>query len=134
MLQERITVDLRKSMIEKDTIKRDLLRVVISEINRVDKLADTKKVGLFVSDEEIVKILKKGIESAKLCNTEFEIPILESYLPATISDDDLRSKLTIMINNYNGVEKNVGEKMKDAKELLGSDFDGKRVSSILKTL
>jgi uncharacterized protein YqeY len=134
MLQERIASDLKKAMIEKDVAKRDLLRVVLSEINRIDKMPDTKKVGDLVSDEEIVKLLKKGIENAKLCNTEFEIPIYQLYLPQEITDEEISGKL-IPVFAARGINKsNVGELMKVAKEILGSDFDGKRVSAIIKNL
>ena len=125
MIFEKITADLHKAIIEKDVAKKDLLRVVIAEMCRYTKVA---------TDEEAIKVLKKSIESAKLCNTLSEIPILESYLPATISDEELTTKLTEMVDAYNGVVKNTGEKMKDAKALLGSDFDGKRVSIILNKI
>ena len=134
MLVERITADLRKAMLEKDTEKRDLLRVILSEINKIDKLELTKKVNGMVSDEEVIKILKKGIESAKLCNTEFEIPIYQLYLPVEITEDEIISKLK-PVYTERGIEKtNVGEMMKVAKEVLGSDFDGKKVSAIIKKL
>lgn len=132
MLVEKITADLRKAMLEKDTVKRDLLRVILSEINKIDKLELTKKVDGVVSDEEVIKILKKGIESAKLCNTEFEIPIYELYLPKSMTDDDMRNVLIPVFETLN--TSNVGELMKAAKETLGNNFDGKRVSAIIKTL
>lgn len=132
MLVEKITADLRKAMLEKDIEKRDLLRVILSEINKIDKLEITKKVNGMVADEEVVKILKKGIESAKLCNTEFEIPIYELYLPKSMTDEEMKEVLTPVFEALN--TSNVGELMKAAKETLGSNFDGKRVSAIIKTL
>lgn len=132
MLQERISAELKKAMIEKDTAKRDLLRVILSEINKIEKLTDTKKVGNLVADEEVVKILKKGIESAKLCHTEFEIPIYELYLPKEMTDDEMWNILIPKFNSMNKI--NVGELMKAAKAALGSNFDGKRVSNIIKQL
>lgn len=134
MLQEKIISDLKIAMIEKDTVKRDLLRVILSEINRIDKLADTKKVGGLVSDEEIVKLLKKGIDSATLCHTEFEIPIYQLYLPQEISDEEISGKLLPVYADRVIDKSNIGELMKVAKEVLGKDFDGKRVSTILKNL
>jgi uncharacterized protein YqeY len=132
MLQEQITADLRKAMIEKDTAKRDLLRVILSEINKIDKMEKTKKVNGLVADEEVIIILKKGIESAKECHTEFEIPIYELYLPKSMSDQEMKDILTPFFNTMN--KSNVGELMKLAKEKLGKDFDGKKVNSIIKEL
>jgi len=125
MIQEKITADLRVAIAEKDTEKKDLLRVILAEMCRYTKVA---------SDEEAIKVLKKGIENATLCNTLSEIPILQSYLPTVISEEELTEKLTKMVNDYAGIVKNTGEKMKDAKALLGKDFDGKRVSTILNKL
>jgi len=101
MIQEKITADLRVAIAEKDTEKKDLLRVILAEMCRYTK--------------------------ATLCNTLSEIPILQSYLPTVISEEELTEKLTKMVNDYAGIVKNTGEKMKDAKALLGKDFDGKRV-------
>ena len=132
MLVEKITADLRKAMIEKDIAKRDLLRVILSEINGIDKKQDTKKVNGLVADEEVIKILKKGIENSKECHTEFEIPIYELYLPKGLSDQEMWDILIPVLNPLN--KSNVGELMKAAKEALGSNFDGKRVSNVIKQL
>lgn len=132
MLAEKITADLRKAMIEKDTAKRDLLRVILSEINNIDKLEKTKKVNGIVADEEVIIILKKGIENAKECHTEFEIPIFQLYLPKAMSDQEMSD---ILIPAFSLINKtNIGDLMKAAKAVLGSDFDGKRVNNIIKQL
>jgi len=132
MLVEKVTADLRKAMLEKDTVKRDLLRVILSEINKIDKQEDTKKVNGMVADEEVLFILKKGIENAKLCNTEFEIPIYELYMPKAMTDQEMWD---ILIPVFNPISKtNIGELMKAAKDALGSNFDGKRVNNVIKQL
>ena len=135
MLQERVISDLKISMTSKgDTVKRGVLRMILSEINRIDKLEDTKKVGNLVSDEEVIKLLKKGVDSAIQCHTEFEIPIYQLYLPQEISDQEISDILLPVISERGIAKNNVGELMKVAKEVLGKDFDGKRVSTILKSL
>ena len=53
MIQEKINADIRTAIMEKDTVKKDLLRVVLAEICRYNKN---------VSDEEAIKIIKKCIE------------------------------------------------------------------------
>ncbi len=132
MLVEKITADLRKAMLEKDIAKRDLLRVILSEINKIDKLEKTIKVNGMVADEEVIAILKKGIESAKECHTEFEIPIYELYMPKGLTDQEMWD---ILIPIFNPISKtNIGELMKAAKEALGSNFDGKRVNNVIKQL
>lgn len=118
-LQKIIEFDFKQALKDKNAAKRDLLGVLITEF--------TKK-GKEASDEEVVRCIKKQIESAKLCNTLEEIPLLEVYLPREISDEELIAKLAEV--KKNGLP--FGDQMKLAKEILGSDFDGKRVSAILK--
>lgn len=132
MLVEQITADLRKAMLEKDIAKRDLLRVILSEINKIDKIEGTKKVNGVVADEEVIHILKKGISNAKECHTEFEIPIYELYLPKGMSDQEMLDILTPIFEPIN--KNNIGELMKAAKDALGSNFDGKRVNNVIKQL
>lgn len=132
MLVEVITADLKKAMIEKDTVKRDLLRVILSEINRIDKMEKTKKINGVVADEEVQFICKKGIENAKECHTEFEIPIYELYMPKSLGDQEY---LDILLPVFSSIDKsNTGELMKAAKTALGGDFDGKRVQAVIKQL
>ena len=70
----------------------------------------------------------------KLCNTLNEIPILQSYLPVEKTDDEIIGML-VPVYAGRGIDKNnIGELMKVAKEVLGKDFDGKRVSAILKKI
>ena len=126
MIQEKISLDLHKAIVEKDTVRKDLLRVILAEMCRYTKNA---------TDEEAIKVLKKGIENASLCNTLHEIPILESYLPVqNITDDEIIGMLVPVYAGRGIDKKNIGELMKVAKEVLGKDFDGKRVSVILKRL
>lgn len=123
-LQEKIGDDLKNALKARETQKLSILRVLMVEITKKDKNA---------SDEEVIRCVKKQIDSAKLCHTEEEIPFLETYLPKELSDDDLKDKLIPLFAI--GLSKdNIGEFMKKAKEVLGSNFDGKRVSTILKNL
>lgn len=123
-LQEIIEFDLKQALKNRETEKLNLLRVLMVEITKKNKIA---------SDEEVVKCIKKQIESAKLCHTEEEIPLLEVYLPKEMNDLDLFDKLLPLFAI--GLDKNTpGEFMRRSKEILGKDFDGKRVSAILKTL
>lgn len=124
-LQERIEDDLRNALKIRETKKLSLLRVLMVEITKKNKIT---------SDEEVIKCIKKQIESAKLCHTEEEIPWLEIYLPKEMSLDDMKVLLVNALNERLINKSDVGTCMKVAKEVLGTDFDGKRVSAILKTL
>ena len=123
-LQEIVEFDLKQALKNRETQKLSILRVLMVEITKKNKIA---------SDEEVIKCVKKQIESANLCHTEEEIPFLEVYLPKEMSYTDMLDKLVPLFAIGLG-KHNPGEFMKKAKEVLGADFDGKRVSAILKTL
>lgn len=126
-IQEIIQKDLTETIINKDIFKRDLLRVVIAEMLRNTKVA---------TDEEAIKVLKKQIESAELCGTLNEIPILQSYLPATMTDEEMKVIFlrVLEVSHMNPKTASIGDMMKSAKEVFGKQFDGKRITKILKEI
>lgn len=91
ILQERINSELVVAMKAKDVTKRDLLRVVIGEMNRI---------GKELSDKDVVKILKKMIENATEVGNTSEISILETYLPKEISDNDIHKVVEYVLNSF----------------------------------
>lgn len=124
-LQERIEDDLKHALKNREAQKLSILRVLMVEITKKDKIA---------SDEEVVKCVKKQIESAKLCHTEEEIPFLQVYLPEELSDEKMITIIVLVMKTLHVSKNEMGKLMPLLKEALGPDFDGKRVSAILKTL
>lgn len=89
MLQERIQSDLKTAMVEKNQLKRDLLRVVIGEMDRnMDYVPGGKKE---TTDESLIRIIKKMRENALSIGNKDEVEILEEYLPQNLSEDEVRS-------------------------------------------
>lgn len=120
-LQEIIELDLRQA-IKNDPIKRDLLRVVMAELTRKSKVS---------TDAETIAVLKKQIESAKLCGTLSEIPLLEIYLPMAVPEEELKSMIESIIAENNYILKDRGPLMGKIKIALGSDFDGAVVNRLV---
>lgn len=123
-LQEKIQSDLKMAMLNKDVNKRDLIRVLIGEINRM---------GKDVSDEDVLKIIKKMTENASLMNNEIEINILSEYLPKMLTEQEIDVIISdyILNNNINNI-KQMGLVMKYLKDEYGSSIDGKIASLIFK--
>jgi len=130
-IQEQIKQDLKQAMKEKDDEKKNTLRIVIGEFGR----AETKEL----SDDEVVKVIKKMIkseqesleQSGKPADSRY-IEILESYLPQTVSDDEIRQWITdnIDFSNY----KNKMQAMRDIMAHFGAGADGSRVKAILQRM
>lgn len=130
-LQEQIKKDLMQAMKNKDEEKKGALRVVMGEFGRTDKKS--------LSDEDVVKIIKKMVKSERetleqtgQAGDSRYIDILESYLPKMVSDDDLRRWIADNID-FAGY-KNKMQAMKDIMGHFGPAADGNRVKDILQSM
>ena len=130
-IQQQIKADLKTAMKEKDDERKETIRVVMGEFGRMDKKE--------LSDDEVIKILKKLIKSEKetleLKGEEKDsryIEIIESYLPKTASDDEIKAWIAENINldEFN----NKMQAMKPIMAHFGSLADGNRVKRILQEL
>ena len=123
-LQEKIQADLKVAMLARQTEKVSLLRVMLGEFSRLNKE---------VSDEQVVKILKKMSENAtELGNTD-EISILGEYMPKSLSKEDLIIAIDNIIKEGNITSiKEMGKIMQELKK-LNVPYDGKVASEIIKT-
>lgn len=87
-LQERINSDLTVAIKTKHEKAKNVLRVVIGELNR-----KIEKEGKILSDESVTKSIQKMINDLKVVNTveaNEEIEILSLYVPKELSEHDLR--------------------------------------------
>lgn len=130
-LQEAIKKDLSLAMKAKDDVKKETLRVVIGEFNRMG----VKEL----SDEEVIKILKKLIKSEKEVlekKGESEvndyIKIIESYLPKLATEEEITSwiKEHVDFSKFKNKMQAMGMIMKH----FGSSAEGDTVKRILQNM
>ena len=127
-LQEILRKDLELSIQNKDNSTKELLKVVLSEISR----GKDKEV----SDDEVVKIIRKMKDNAVLCNNIQEIPILDRYLPKILDESDTVNIIKGIISKgeYTSI-KDMGLVMGEIKRHpLGSQIDGKLASGIVRQI
>lgn len=127
-LQEKINIDLKQSMKNKETEKRDLLRVIIGEFTR-------GKLPKELSDEQVTKIIRKMKENAELYGNKDEVILLESYLPTQLGEKQIKTLISGIIskNGYDSM-KSMGLIMKELKTSYGDQIDGKLASYIIKNI
>jgi uncharacterized protein YqeY len=128
-LQEKIKKDLVVAMKAKDEERKEAIRVIIGEFGRAAKKE--------LSDDEVIKILKKLLKSEKDLlekrgdekDTEF-IHTIEDYLPQMASDEEIRTWIeeNIDFSNFKNKMQAMGSIMKH----FGSAADGSRVKVILE--
>lgn len=130
-LQQQIKSDLTEAIKTKDEERKDTLRVILGEFGRMDKKE--------LSDDEVVKILKKLLKSerevlerkGKKTQSGF-IRIIESYLPKMVSEEEIIAwtKQNVDFSQFKNKMKAMGLIMKH----FGVTADGNSVRKILQTL
>jgi uncharacterized protein len=137
-MKQKIQDDLKAAMKSGDKLRMMALRGVLSEMSRLEK--DIRREP---NDAEILQIIKR--ERAKREETlefarkaarkdiieqnETEAKILESYLPATTSPDDVRAEIQSAIA---AGASQMGPIMKALRDKFGASLDGKVASELAK--
>lgn len=124
-LQKRIADDLKAAMKNGEESRKSLLRVIIGEMNRVDKN---------LPDERVIAIIKKMVEGVKLVGNVEEEKILSEYLPKQLDEAQLTSLISALIFENNYTIKDMGKIMSALKEKYNGQYDGKLASTLVKSL
>jgi uncharacterized protein YqeY len=141
-VKNRIRQDLTAAMKAREVLRVSTLRLILSEIERKEK-----EKGLPAEQEAIIQILytmiKKRKEAIELFikgnrqdladKEEKEIPIIESYLPQQMHEDEIRQEVLATIAEQ-GVRsvKELGKVMGVLSKKLAGKAQGSAISSIVK--
>lgn len=125
-LENKIKLDIRKSMMGGHKSRTTLLRTVVGEIDR------NKDKNL--SDDKVISIIKKMKENAELVNNTEEIDILNEYLPKILSEAETNEIVNDMFKENIYTDKDMGPFMKAIKIKYGQSIDMKIVSTKFKEL
>ncbi|MDD2567865.1 MAG: GatB/YqeY domain-containing protein [Thiovulaceae bacterium] len=143
-LREQINQDLKEAMKAKDAKKRDALRLLTSAFKQIE--VDERRE---LSDEDVIKIIQNQVkrreEAAKqykdadrldLMQIELdEIACYMPYLPAQLSDEELKAALQNIISQTGATSlKDMGKIMGAASKELAGKADGKRINECVKAL
>jgi uncharacterized protein YqeY len=139
-VKQRLRDELTAAMKSGDKLRTMVLRGVLAEVSRFEVEKDVRREA---DEAAIVQILKrekarreetlmfarKGARRDLVDQNEAELKIIEGYLPAGISEDDLRAAVKEAIAGGNT---QIGPLMKTLREQFGARFDGKLASEIVK--
>jgi uncharacterized protein YqeY len=130
-LQEQLKKDLAAAMKAKDEEKKSALRVIMGEFGR--------QAQKEISDEDVVKIIKKLVKSEKEVlersgsdpSNRF-IEVAESYLPQMADEADVKAWIAenIDFSEY----KNKMQAMRPIMQHFGANADGNMVKKVLSEL
>ncbi|MGH8013381.1 MAG: GatB/YqeY domain-containing protein [Candidatus Binataceae bacterium] len=137
-MKDKLRNDLKASMKASDTLRTMTLRGVLSEITRIEK--DVRREA---NEAEIVQVIKKerarrdealefarkGNRAELIAQYEGEARILDSYLPAAVTPEELQAAIASQIEA--GVRQ-IGPLMKALRDQFGARLDGKMASEMVK--
>lgn len=136
---ETLTNDIKAAMLAKNTVKRDCLRSIVSEIKN-----QTINAGKEITDEICLKVIQKSvkqhndsIDNFKSGNREDlalkeieELNYIKGYLPKMLDEAETRLVIENILMKTEATKKNMGIIMKQ----LPKDVDRKIASRILSSL
>jgi uncharacterized protein YqeY len=144
-LQETIQSHMVDAMRNKDSLRLSVLRMMKSAIknrevaNETVKTLDEAEVlavlnSLLKQRRDSVEQFRKGGREELAQKEEAEIKVLELYLPAAASEDDIRNAIDAAVQQTGAASmKDMGKVMKATLALLaGKSADGGRVSQLVK--
>lgn len=145
-LEETINNDLKTAMLAKQEATVRGLRAIKSAII----LAKTEKgAGGTITTEKETQLLQKMLKQRKDSITEFEkanrtdlvlkekeeMEVIEKYLPAMMSEDDIREAIKKIIADVGATsQKEMGKVMGAASKQFAGKADNSVVSQIVKSL
>ena len=142
-LQERIPEDLKEALRGKRELELSVLRMLQSSIK--NRQIDKQKKEL--SDEEVIEVVAAEVKKRKEAASEFEkvnrqeaadkekaeIEILMKYMPAQLSEDEIRARVKKAVTEAgaDGI-KDLGKVMKIIIPALKGKADGAVVNRIVR--
>ena len=137
-VKQQLRDDLKTAMKSGDKLRLMTIRGVLSEITRIEK--DVRREA---NETEIVQVLKrerarrdemlefarKGGRQDLIDQNEAEAKILDGYLPAALTSDELNAAIAAQLSaGFN----QIGPIMKALRDQFGARLDGKLASELVK--
>ena len=144
MLKEKLMEDLKESMKNKDTVRKNTVQMVRASILQIEK-----DKGIEVEDSKIIDIISKEVKTKKDALKDFEkaerqdlidltnreIEILQEYLPKQLSRDEVKAEVQKIITEIGATSmKDMGVIMKEAKAKMGASAEGKTINEVAKEI
>ena len=147
-LAQQITDDMKTAMRERDKVALNVLRALKTAITNT--AIKKSGAGTELAEDEVISIIRKQIKQrqdsieqfekagrSELADTEkSEITVLEHYLPAALSQEEIETAVDAAITEAAAESrKDIGKVMKILQEKTGGRADGKTLSQeVMKRL
>lgn len=144
-IQERLTNEMKDAMRAKDTTRLGAIRMAIAAI----KEAEISRRPAALSEEDRLKVIAKAVKMRREAAAEFrrgnrpdlaakeeaEAAVLEAYLPAALTDDEIRALAEAAAKETGAVSaKEIGKVMKAVMPRVAGRADGAVVQRIVREI
>lgn len=140
-LRSQLTEMMKNAMRARDQIRLDTVRFVLSQIKNAE--IDLHRE---MNDEEVITLLKKEVKNRKEAIDQFakggrqdlvdeetaKLKVIEEFLPAQMSDEELQKVVQEVVEANPGKE--FGLIMKEVMARVKGQADGSRVSGMVKVV
>lgn len=140
-LKERLDGDLKDAMRNKDSIRRTVLRTIISEIRNAEiaeqEVLDDEGVLVVMTKQaqqrrDSIEAFKSASRSDLVESESAELKIISGYLPEQLSEDEIEVVITEVISQVEAKgSSDMGKVMKEIMQRVRGRADGKMVSAIV---
>jgi uncharacterized protein len=142
-LKERLDAELKTAMREKDALKLSVIRMLKSAVKyrEIEIMKPLDDAGVLAVVGSEIKRRRDSVEQYRAGNRqdlvdkeEAEIAFLQAYLPAQLSEDELRAKVDAAVASTGAKgPKDMGAVMKALLPDVQGRADGKVVSEMVKS-
>ena len=134
---EQVQSDVRDAMKAKERDRVGALRMIVNALQAEEKEGKGDEVAALQRERkrrlDAAEALREGGRSDRAEAEEAEAKLIEGYLPAQLSDDELDELVSGAIDETGASEpKQMGEVMKALMPKVGGRADGKRVSQAVR--
>ncbi len=141
-MKDKISQDIKEAMKAKNEARLSTLRLILAEFVRKEK-----EKGIPPTDEQCVQIIQtmarkcrdaaeqftKGNRAELAAKELADVAVLETYLPAQLSEDRIREEaLAAIAETGAATQKDMGKVMGLLKKKLAGQADGSVISRIVK--
>ncbi len=140
-LKERLDGDLKDAMRNKDSVRRTVLRTIISEIRNAEiakqEALDDEGVLVVMTKQaqqrrDSIEAFKSASRSDLVESESAELKIISGYLPEQLSEDEIEVVITEVISQVEAKGfSDMGKVMKEIMQRIRGRADGKMVSAIV---
>jgi uncharacterized protein len=138
----RIEEDLKEAMRERDTERRDALRLILSSLRSAEKelqrpLAEQEELQVLQRERkrrlEAAEAFRAGGREKQAETEDYELEVLEEFMPEPLGEDELEEIIDDAIAENGATSlRDLGRVMADVMPQVAGRADGSTVSQLVR--